>query len=240
MRNPVMIAAVALSLTLLLGQNPSPTRPKLAEGEQSFGKQCAGCHGADAHGSDRGPGLAGNRRVRSRSAEQLRTFIRKGSPGGGMPPFDLPADELESLADWLHSLNAPAAQSAALGDAEAGKRFFEGKGNCASCHMVSGGGRAIGPDLSNAGNEMTVEEIRAALLSPSAHIAPGHELATVRLRNGETIRGFVKSRGGFDLAMMDLEGRFHSLQESEISAIEDEEAIADAASESRARTNCGM
>src|SRR6476469_9221376 len=121
MRNPLMIAAVGLSLTLLWGQNPSPTRPKLAEGERSYGKQCAGCHGGDAHGTDRGPGLAGNRRVRSRSAEQLRTFIRKGSPGGGMPPFDLPADELESLADWLRSLNAPAAQSAALGDAEAGK-----------------------------------------------------------------------------------------------------------------------
>src|SRR5260370_22627894 len=111
---------------------------------------------------------------------------------------------------------------AALGDAEAGKRFFHGKGNCASCHMVFGGGRPLGPDLSNAGNEMTVDEIRAALISPSAHIASGHELATVRLRDGQTIRGFVKNRSGFDLAMYDLEGRFHSIQEGEISAIEDE------------------
>src|SRR5881409_1891563 len=167
MRNQVMIAALGLSLTLLLGQNPSATRPKLDEGERSYAKQCAGCHGADAHGTDRGPGLAGNRRVRSRSADQLRAFIRKGSPGGGMPPFDLPADELNDLADWQLSLNAPAAQSIALGDAEAGKRFFHGNGNCASCHMVFGGGRALGPDLSNTGAEMTVDDIRAALLSPS-------------------------------------------------------------------------
>src|SRR5437870_10531950 len=81
-----MLAALGLSLTLLSGQSPPATRPKLAEGERSYAKQCAGCHGADAHGTDRGPGLAGNRRVRSRSAEQLRAFIRKGSPGGGMPP----------------------------------------------------------------------------------------------------------------------------------------------------------
>src|SRR5258708_7038648 len=166
-----MIAALGLSLMLLPGQNP-----KQDAGERSYAKQCAGCHGADALGTDRGPGLAGNRRVRSRSGDQLRAFIRKGSPGGGMPPFDLPADELDALADWLRSLNAPAAQSGALGDPEAGRRFFHAKGNCASCHMVFGGGRAIGPDLSNAGNEMTVDEIRAALLSPSAHIAPGHEL----------------------------------------------------------------
>src|SRR5260221_3607350 len=209
------IAAVGLSLTLLSGQNPGA-------GERSYAKQCAGCHGGDAHGTDRGPGLAGNRRVRSRSADQLQTFIRKGSPGGGMPPFDLPADELGALAEWLRSLNAPAAQSAALGDAGAGNRFFHGKGNCASCHMVSGGGRVIGQDLSNVGNEMTVDEIRASLLEPSAHIAPGHELATVRLRDGRTIRGFVKSRSGFDLAMHDLEGNFHSIQEAEISAIEEE------------------
>jgi PQQ-dependent dehydrogenase (methanol/ethanol family) len=210
-----MIAALGLSLALLSGQNPPA-------GEESYAKQCSGCHGGDAHGTDRGPGLAGNRRVRSRSAEQLRTFIRKGSPGGGMPPFDLPADELDALAEWLRSLNAPAAHSAALGNAEAGSRFFHGKGSCASCHMVSGGGRAVGPDLSNVGNEMTVDEIREALLTPSAHIAAGHELATVRLRDGRTIRGFVKSRSGFDLAMHDLDGRFHSLQEGEISAIEEE------------------
>src|SRR5262249_13940688 len=208
-------AAFGMIVTLLPGQ-------KLAEGEKSYAKQCAGCHGADAHGTDRGPGLAGNRRVRSRSTDQLRTFIRRGSPSGGMPPFDLPTDELDALAGWLRSLNAPAAQSAAVGDAEAGNRFFHGKGNCTSCPMVSGGGRAVGPDLSNVGNEMTVDEIRAALQEPSEHIAPGHELATVRLRDGRTIRGFVKSRSGFDLAMHDLEGRFYSLQEGEISAIEEE------------------
>src|SRR2546425_7516758 len=108
------IAVLGLSLTLVTGQNPPAARPKLAEGQKSYAKQCAGCHGADAHGTDRGPGLAGNRRVRSRSADQLRAFIRKGSPGGGMPPFDLPADELNDLAEWLGPPNAPAAPNNAL------------------------------------------------------------------------------------------------------------------------------
>src|SRR5438034_11703654 len=38
--------------------------------------------------------------------------------------------------------------------------FFFGKGQCASCHMISGAGAAIGPDLSNVGREMTVDEIQ--------------------------------------------------------------------------------
>src|SRR5258708_31729140 len=106
-----MIAALGLSLTLLPGQNP-----KRDEGERSYTKQCAGCHGGGARGTDRGPGLAGNRRVRSRSAEQLRTFIRKGSPGAGMPALDLPAAELAAVVERLRSLNAPAAQGGAIGD----------------------------------------------------------------------------------------------------------------------------
>src|SRR6266446_7740408 len=127
-----MILALALSPALLFAQNP--------EGGKLFASQCAGCHGADAHGTDRGPGLAANRRVRSRSVQQLRDFIRKGAPGSGMPAFDLPIGQLDALATLLHSLNAPAAESAALsGDSAAGKQFFLGKGQCASCHMVYGG-----------------------------------------------------------------------------------------------------
>jgi PQQ-dependent dehydrogenase (methanol/ethanol family) len=217
-----MIAAVVLSPVLLSGQNAPAAQPKLVEGERSYAKQCAGCHGGDARGTDRGPGLAANRRVRSRSAEQLRAFIRKGAPGSGMPAFDLPADEIDALAAWLRSLNAPAAQAVTVGDPAAGERFFRGKGNCASCHMVFGGGRPVGPDLSNVGNQMTVAEIRAALLEPGAEIVPGYELATVKLRDGQTIRGFVKSQSGFDLGLQDLEGQFHSVQSGEIAALEDE------------------
>jgi PQQ-dependent dehydrogenase (methanol/ethanol family) len=216
-----ILAGLALSPVLLLGQNSPADRAKLAEGQQSYGNRCAGCHGADAHGSDRGPALAGNRRVRSRSAEQLRAFIRKGSPSG-MPAFDLPVDELDALAALLRSLNAPAAEAGVSGDPAAGKEFFHGKGQCASCHMVSGAGRAIGPDLSDIGHQMTLEEMRAALLQPGARIAPGHALATVSLRDGRKVRGFVKIRSAFGIGLLDLEGRFHSFQEDAISAIEDE------------------
>ena len=210
----LVLLAVVLNPFLLAGQN--------TDGQKIFAGQCAGCHGADAHGTDRGPGLAASRRVRSRSVQQLRDFIRKGAPGSGMPAFDLPADQLDALAALLRSLNAPAAESVALGDSAAGKRFFLGEGKCASCHMVSGGGKAIGPDLSDVGARMTVEEIREALLNPGAHTAPGYALVTVKLRDGRTIRGFAKNRSNFDIGVQDLEGQFHSLQEEQISSIEDE------------------
>ncbi len=215
--------APALLAALVLG---SQNAPGAMEGEQLFARLCAGCHGADAHGTDRGPGLAGNRRVRARSAEQLRAFLRKGAPASGMPAFDLPADQLDALAVLLRSLNAPAAEAVTTGDPAAGKVFFHGKGQCASCHMVAGAGRALGPDLSNIGKEMTVEELRTALVKPSAHIAPGFAVATVRGRDGRTVRGFVKSRSGFDIGLLDLKGRFHSLREDQMASIEyDKESL---------------
>ncbi len=88
--------------------------------------------------------------------------------------------------------------------------------------MVLGKGRPIGPDLSNVGSEMTVGQIREALLQPGARIAQGYELVTVQLRDGRVVRGFARSRSNFDVRLQDLEGKFHLLQEGQILAIQDE------------------
>ena len=187
-----------------------------------YAKLCAGCHGADAHGTQQGPGLAGNPSVRRRSAQRLRRLIQNGIPAAGMPSFDLPADALDALANLVASLNSSAAETSVPGDQAAGKQFFVGKGQCASCHMVYGLGEPIGPDLSNAGREMTVDQIREALLQPNAQITPGYDLVTVHLRDGKTLRGFARSRTNFDIQLQDLKGVFHALSLDQISAIADE------------------
>ena len=120
------------------------------------------------------------------------------------------------------TLNSSAAESTVPGDQMAGKDFFFGKGQCASCHMVDGRGEPIGPDLSNVGREMTVDQIREALLKPDAQIAPGYQLVTVHLRDGQTLRGFARSRTNFDIQLQDLTGVFHPLSLDRISAITEE------------------
>ncbi len=157
------IGALVFSAAVLLGQNPCANT---AEGQALFGKNCAGCHGADALGSDRGPALAGNRDLSDRSLRSLHELIKLGIPGTGMPAFDLPDKDLEALAEFVHSLNWQAAGTSVPGDPAAGEKYFFGNGKCSSCHMVSSRGSAVGPNLSNLGNEKTLEEIRAALLSP--------------------------------------------------------------------------
>src|SRR5689334_24920259 len=100
--------------------------------------------------------------------------------------------------------------SVATGDATAGERFFNGKGNCTSCHMVRGRGGVLGPDLSNVGRERTPAQIEQALTDPGAapvapagrggrggRGAPSYRAVTVRLQDGRTIRGIAKNESAF-------------------------------------------
>ena len=217
----ILFAALAWSQFPLPAQNP-PTSPSGVDVKNIYAKLCAGCHGADAHGTQQGPGLAGNSSVRRRSIQNLRNLIRNGIPTAGMPPFDLPAGTLDALATLVASLNSSAAETAVPGDRAAGRAFFFSKGQCASCHMVYGEGKTVGPDLSDVGREMTVDQIRDALLRPDAQITAGYDLVTVNLRNGQTLRGFARSRTNFNLQLQDLTGVFHPLSLDQISAITDE------------------
>ncbi len=213
----VVIAAFVFT-AVLWAQNP-PAAPAEGDIKQTYAKLCGGCHGDDARGTQQGPGLAGNPSVRRRSPQSLRNVIRNGIPAAGMPGFDLSAGRLDALVTMITSLNASAAKSTVPGDRAVGKQFFFGKGQCASCHMVSGEGSPIGPDLSNVALEMTVEEIRQSLLQPDARIAPGYGLVAVRLRNGQTLRGFARSRTNFNLAIQDLDGAIHPLSLEEVTGI---------------------
>ncbi|MGH9454831.1 MAG: c-type cytochrome, partial [Terriglobia bacterium] len=215
--------AVALSLLLgavsVFGQTAARTSLTLVEGKKVFSGHCVACHGDNAQGADKGPPLAGTRWLRSRSIQQLRDLIHGGIPDSGMPAFDLPPQQLDAVAGFIHSLNSPAADSAVPGNREAGQQFFLGKGRCGSCHMIDGVGSPIGPDLSETGRDMTVDEIRDALLHPSSNIAPGYDLVAVQLQNGQTVLGFARNRSNFDIELQDLQGQFHRLPANKIAAI---------------------
>jgi PQQ-dependent dehydrogenase (methanol/ethanol family) len=218
-----LLLAALFAPALLLCQNPqSPPSTLLQDGKTVYASNCSGCHGADTIGTDHAPKLTGNPDVRRRSAEQLRNLIESGIPAGGMPAFALPQHQLDAVAAFVHSLNAPASQTVVAGDAAVGDKFFWGEGTCGSCHMVRGKGSSKGPDLSDVGSRMTAEEIHNVLLHPDQHITTGYGLVTVTLQNGQTLRGFARGRTNFDLQLEDLDGAFHLLQSHDIATIVDD------------------
>ena len=208
----------AFAAALLSGQGPADDIP------QTYAKLCSGCHGADARGSQQGPGLAGNLRLRRRSTQSLRNVIVRGIPAAGMPGFDLPAPTLDGLVALVVSLNASAAEAKVPGDRTAGSGFFFGKGQCSTCHMVSGRGAPVGPDLSNVAGELTVDQLRDAVLTPSSRIVPGYALVSLALQNGSTLRGFARNRTAFEIAVQDLKGGLHPLSLDQVKRVTEEKS----------------
>ena len=149
-------AAVCTAHTQTPSAGAAPVPVKLYVG------LCAGCHGEGATGTERGPALLNNRRLRSRNEDQIRNLIRNGTQTG-MPPFALPDNQLRSLAKWVHAMNASAWEVKPEGDAVAGAEFFFGNGQCATCYMVSGRGTPNGPDLSDLGRHLTVHDLEESL-----------------------------------------------------------------------------
>src|SRR5204862_2418079 len=119
-------------------------------------------------------------------------------------------------ASYVRSLNATAFELTPEGDVTAGERFFFGQGKCGSCHGVNGKGNSSGgPDLSNVARRMTLEELETALADPSARIADGYGVANVTLNNGSVLKGFARSRSIHDVLLQTLDGKLHSISETE-------------------------
>ncbi len=200
----------------VLGQAP------VDDVRQTYAKLCSGCHGADARGSQQGPGLSGNLRLRKRSVQSLRNVIVRGVPAAGMPGFDLPAATLDGLVSLVVSLNASASESKVPGDVKAGSDFFFGKGQCSNCHMVSGRGAAVGPDLSIVATELTVDQLRDALVNPGVRIVPGYDLVKLDLKKGGSLRGFARNRTAFEISVQDLKGGLHPVLLQDVREVTEE------------------
>ena len=212
----VLACAFFIAVPLCFAQETNPAR-------QLFVQQCSVCHGGDAGGTDRGPALVGNRRLRTRAASDIVNIIQKGTPGG-MPALALPENQANTLAEYVRSLNASAFDMKPPGDTGAGERFFFGDGKCASCHTAAGRGGSTGPDLSNIARQLTLAELEQSLTDPSARIAPGYGVVAVTLNNGQTLRGFARSRGSHDVSLQTMDGAMHLLTDRDYRAVKTEEA----------------
>jgi len=226
-------------------------------GKRLYEARCVGCHGADGTGGGHGPGIVELAKPRATTQDAVRLVIQKGVPDGGMPAFPISDGEAGQIAAYVMGLRRPVASGATAGatvgaappgDDAAGERFFNGKGHCASCHMVrgapsggapSGAGGVLGPDLSNVGRDRQPAQIEQALRDPGgAPAAQGgrggrggrggavsYKAVTVRLRNGQTLRGIAKNESAFDLQLLDTDGKLHLLLKDQVAEVTREKSL---------------
>src|SRR5690348_6167110 len=117
---------------------------QVERGRIQFQKTCAFCHGPDANGGSTGPNLVQSAVVRhDNKGDQIGPVIRTGFPDKGMPAFQLSSDQIMDIVAFLRfRLDQSDRRSAAragsgyslskllVGNAEAGKEFFNGAGKC--------------------------------------------------------------------------------------------------------------
>ena len=157
--------------------------------------------------ADAPPSLVDNRRLRALSRAEVENIIRNGMPNG-MPPFgSLPEADLQAVTAFVRSFNSSAFDLEPAGDVAAGESFFFGKGTVRVVSYRARARAAGGPDLSNIGRQMTVPELTRALVEPDAAIAQGYATARVQLKDGRTLRGFVRNEGNHVLPLQTVDGR---------------------------------
>lgn len=92
-------------------------------------------------------------------------------------------------------LTAAYAGSLFGGDPERGKRIFFGheSAQCMRCHSYDDMGGNAGPRLNGVASRITRAQILEALINPSARLAPGFGVVTLKLKDGKTMSGVLQT-----------------------------------------------
>ena len=102
------------------------------------------------------------------------------------------------------------------GDITNGQKVFETTGTCAKCHIVSGKGIEVGPDLSEIGTKLTKLAMYESILFPSAGISHNYENWMVLKDDGQTITGIMLGETDAEVQIKDDKGIKHVIPVAEI------------------------
>jgi putative membrane-bound dehydrogenase-like protein len=121
------------------------------------------------------------RQIRSFGKEELTKQLTKvwGEVRGAG------AQKKELMAQYRKQLSPEKLKSA---DRSAGRVLFNQ--TCASCHVLFGEGKKIGPDLTGSGRH-NLDYLLERLLDPSALVAADFRMSVVTLKNGRVLTGVV-------------------------------------------------
>lgn len=208
----VIVLSIALnclfSWFVVIAQSPTD----LARGEKLYLTQCAMCHGPNGEGGS-GPTLARPTLRQAPDDEALRTVIRSGIAGTGMPGTRLVDAELRDLAAYVGKLGQ-VTPTVLPGDKQRGAALYAR--DCASCHMIAGRGGAFGPDLTGIGARRSPQHLRESLTNPAADVPRGYAFVRVVTRDGKTLTGVRVNEDTFSLQFRDKQDVLHSVWKAEL------------------------
>jgi cytochrome c oxidase cbb3-type subunit 3 len=204
-------------------QSPSAANSEtVAAGKAIFATTCAGCHGLDGRGGERGPNIVTRPETRRLSNADITHVIEDGSPSKKMPGFgrSLNDAKIHAIILYVRSLQGTENAAAMPGDADEGKSIFFGKASCSECHMVDGAGGFLGSDLTVYALGRPAGEVREAIANPNKNLEQRDRAVSVVTRSGEKFTGLARNEDNFSLQLQTPDGAFHLFMKSDLERIE--------------------
>lgn len=173
------------------------------------------CHGQTGTGG-KGARLAQPTLHRAPTDNALAEVIKNGISGTEMPAaWQMTDREIWQVAGYVRSLGRIPVVPLP-GDAARGRTLYESKGGCAACHIVSGSGNALGPELTEIGARRSADYLREALVNPGATVPEQFLVISATTRDGKTIRGERITEDTFTIQLRDASGRLYSLRKTDL------------------------
>lgn len=184
---------------------------QVESGQTSFLQNCAFCHGRDAGGGETGPDLTRSKLVADdANGEKIGVVVRNGRPEKGMPRFALSETEIAALVAYVHTQKAKAesqvggrrgvdVEDLQTGNVEDGKAYFNGAGQCSTCHSPTG-------DLAGIASKYQGLKLEERMLYPNDAKAE----VSVVTPSGETVSGQLVYRDEFTVGLRDSSGWYRS------------------------------
>ena len=106
-------------------------------------------------------------------------------------------------------------------DVAKGKTLF--LSNCAVCHKYGDEGKAIAPELSAIDKKFDRSALLDAIINPDGAIVFGYEPWLAKLKDGESIYGFLLSENKSFVSIKDISGRKHNIPVAKIESLKKQE-----------------
>jgi len=218
----LIVATPALGQTLQIATGPQA----VTQGKTLYDQHCTACHGANGGAGDRAPAIvsAATSMRGQRSDAQLMAIVKNGIPGSAMPAWNnrLSDGDISTIGAFIHAMRGTALDNPLPGDVARGEAVFWGKGQCATCHAISGRGSVIGPDLGNIAAERKSTAISDALTKVEHRVygdggvhlpsPPPMDYEPVRVvtKAGRTIDGVMRNQDAWSVQFIGMDGKLYS------------------------------
>jgi putative membrane-bound dehydrogenase-like protein len=106
-------------------------------------------------------------------------------------------------------------------DVTKGKTLF--LANCAVCHKYGSDGKAIAPELTAIDKKFDRPALLDAIINPDGAIVFGYEPWLAKLKDGESIYGFLLSENKSFVTIKDISGRKHNIPAAKIESLKKQE-----------------